>query len=200
MARKLLIHKGMKTKNKFIKLVFLSLLAILQTSCSKDSNSSSTANVAAVSYTMNNGYCYSNTGQQVATSYCSSTNNGYYLSNGYCYSSTTGQTVNNSYCSSTNGYYMSNGYCYSSSGQAVSTSYCNSTTTGYTWNNGYCYSTSTGQTVNNSYCSNSTGSSQQCVGYYYYYNNSGYTTVYCNGADCRGYTLLNQQGTQVSCQ
>lgn len=171
----LLIPKGMETKNKSFKLAFLSLLAVLHFGCSNGSSDSGTTSTTATSYYMNNGSCYSNTGQQVAISSC---NAGYYSANGYCYSSSTGQIVDGSYCSSSTGYYMSNGYCYSSyNGQIVNSTYCGSTGTG------------TGIVA------------QTCVGYYVWVTASGSQVGYCNGTNCRGYTLYPYGSQQaVYCQ
>lgn len=127
------------------------------------------------------------------------TTTGYQLSNGLCYSTSTGQQVATGLCTTTtNGYQLSNGICYSTStGQQVATGFCTSTNSGYYSNNGYCYMSSTGQQVNNSFCSTSTTTSGQCIGVYIY--NGQY--VQCNGADCRGYTLIQATtNTTVTCQ
>lgn len=85
-------------------------------------------------------------------------------------------------------YYLNNGVCYTNTGTAVSNSYC--TSTGYYLNNGSCYN-STGNIVLSTYCSgtSSTGTTNQCVGYYYYITGYGSQMVACYGANCRGYTL-----------
>ena len=96
------------------------------------------------------------------------------------------------------GYQLSNGICYSTStGQQVATGFCTSTNSGYYSNNGYCYMSSTGQQVNNSFCSTTTSSNGQCFGVYIYNGQQ----VLCNGADCRGYTLIQATtNTTVTCQ
>jgi hypothetical protein len=99
-------------------------------------------------------------------------------------------------------YTWSNGVCYTNTGVVVANTYCTSSTSTYTVYNGFCY-TSTGQNVAMSYCTTAvtptTGGS--CVGNYYYLNNGTYQLVYCNGADCRGYSLVSATTNQtVMCQ
>lgn len=76
-----------------------------------------------------------------------------------------------------------------------------SPTNQYTYVNGYCYNSSN-QIVPNSYCTSTTGG--QCMGYYTYNNYGYYQTVYCSNSygynNCRGLTLIDQQGRQVTCQ
>lgn len=121
----------------------------------------------------------------------------YYWNNGLCYNEA-GNIVENSKCTST-GYYWSNGICYNSSGTAVANTYCNNNN-GYTWSNGLCYSTSTGQVVANTYCTTGNTNATSCVGIYYYVYGYSYVPVSCNGMNCRGSTLLTQNGVPVYCQ
>lgn len=142
--------------------------------CSNDT--SQTAATTTTTYYLSNGTCYASTGAAVASSYCGVTTTGtYYWSNGLCYSSATGATVATNYCSTTS----SNGY--------------------YTIN-GYCYAYATGQIVNSTYCSTTSTTGSTCVGYYYYLGNGYPQAVYCNGTNCRGYTMYTQAGQAVSCQ
>ncbi|MBY0452049.1 MAG: hypothetical protein K2P92_03370 [Bdellovibrionaceae bacterium] len=140
--------------------------------------SSTAATPVAVTYYSNGGSCYSSAGQQVATSYCSNTSTGYYTNGNNCYSSSTGQQVATSFCST-------------------------NTNSGYQSSNGSCYSTSTGQQVATSYCSSSNGGTvtNVCYGTYIYNNNGQQQYGTCNGANCRGYTLINAQtGATTYCQ
>lgn len=94
-------------------------------------------------------------------------------------------------------YTAANGLCYQTgTNTQVAQTLCTAAT-GYQLINNLCYQTSTGQVVNQSLCYNNTGAGVSCIGYYRWNNQ----TVYCNGADCRGYTLvnLNTNATQV-CQ
>lgn len=112
---------------------------------------------------------------------------------------------------------VSTGYSYNTYGQCVQTStgqivtstYCTTANTGYSYNtSGQCIQTSTGQIVTTAYCQTgyattgygTTGYGTtygQCVGYYYYNGQLSY----CNGYNCRGYTLISAQtGQQVTCQ
>ncbi len=131
----------------------------------------------------------------------------------------------NNYSNSNSYTFGSDGQCYSSGGQIVQSTYCNST--GFTMNGDVCYS-STGQVASNTYCNNNFnnnqfnnslygnngnigngnygsagygygGYGQQCYGVYYYQGYSGYQPVQCNGMNCSGYTLANQQGQTVMC-
>ncbi len=97
--------------------IFLTLLALaLAAGCTK-TNGSSSADTMATSngYYNKDGYCYSwATNQQVPTSYCSATtngysNSGYYNKDGFCYSWSTNQQVATSYCSATGN---TSGACY----------------------------------------------------------------------------------------
>lgn len=63
--------------------------------------------------------------------------------------------------------------------------------TSYYMSNNSCYNNA-GQIVATTYCSNVGGVGGQCIGYFYY---QGQLTL-CNGADCRGYTLINAQTNQ----
>ncbi len=130
LARPLLMESiAMEAKMKLFNLVFLVLVTLLLAHC----GNSGSGSTAATTYSMSNGLCYSNSGQQVATTYCNSSN-GYYLSNGSCYSSS-GQAVSTTYCNSTgSGYYLSNGACYNSAGQQVTTTSCYNSGC----SNGYC--------------------------------------------------------------
>jgi hypothetical protein len=96
-------------------------------------------------------------------------------------------------------YWGTNGACYQTgTTNVVSSSLC-SASTGYQLVNNLCYQTSTGQVVNQSLCYNgNTGATgAQCIGLYRW---NGYT-VQCNGADCRGYTLINATtGVSQYCQ
>ncbi len=134
-----------------------------------------------------------------------SSNAYYYVNNGYCYQRSNNQMVNMSYCTTTgnNGYYW-NGYaCVQTNNPQVQVpaSYCsgtNTTTGNYQLINGSCYD-STGVVQPASYCQGNQGG--QCVGWYYYYPGWGYPQqVYCNGYNCRGYQLYNQNNVQVYCQ
>ena len=101
-------------------------------------------------------------------------------------------------------YTMQNGQCYSSNGQIVNMQLCQTYGQGtgsYYMMNGQCYS-NTGQIVNMQLCQNyggGTGASTQCNGVYYYYNQYSWQAVYCNGTNCSGYTVYNQQGQPVRC-
>lgn len=92
----------MKTRIKKQILLALTLATLsLLVACSKESDNSNTT--ATVTYTWQGGYCYNNSGQMVANTYCSqSTNNGYYWMNGSCYN-TMNQAVNPAYCTTANG-------------------------------------------------------------------------------------------------
>ncbi len=188
----------MKTHNLKLKSLFaiaLSVLALVACNKKEDNNAAT-----PTSYQMINGMCYNNQNQVVATTLC--TNNGYYMSNGYCYN-TAGQIVTTTLCQQTNtGYYMNNGYCYNTAGQIVSTMLCQQTNTGYYMSNGYCYS-STGQIVNTALCTNNGGGiyGQQCYGSYLYQASYWSQMVWCNGSNCRGYTLYEMNsGRSVTCQ
>lgn len=157
-----------------------------------NSNSSST-------YSMQNGTCVSSTGQQVATSFCTSTANGYYTTNGVCYSSSTNQQVAASLCTSTtNGYYMNNGVCYSSStNQQVAANLCSANSQLPPQMPGIPMPPQMpGMPMPPHYQMGG-----PCYGYYIY-NGNGYSEFgYCYGFNCRGYMLTEvASGRMVSCQ
>ncbi|MGE0764710.1 MAG: hypothetical protein AB7N80_15655 [Bdellovibrionales bacterium] len=97
---------------------------------------------------------------------------------------------------------MSNGICYASNGSQVPTSYCNNTNSGYYLQNNVCYVTGSNppQAVNISFCQNTGNTGGTCVGYYFYPYQGQMIPIYCNGADCRGYTVYNQAMQPVYCQ
>jgi hypothetical protein len=176
----------MKTSRLINQCLFVCLIAatvLFQVACSKDSKGGNNP-APTVTYYLQNGSCYSSTGQPVAYNYCS------HLTGG------------------TGGYYInpSNGQCYSSTGQPVQLTYCQQTggTGGYYINpsNGQCYS-SNGQPVQLTFCQQTGGmGGQACYGTYYYFDRqrNQWLSGQCNGADCRGYTLINAQGQTVTCQ
>ena len=128
-------------------------------------------------YYYSNGICYNNFNQPVAQQLCNSmVNNGYYMANGYCYNQQQ-QVVPNQYCTNTanNGYYMANGYCYGPQGVVVPNQFCNQI------NNGF--------------------NGQQCYGTYIYQSNFWTNMISCNGANCRGLTLVEVSTNRtVTCQ
>ncbi len=78
-------------------------------------------------------------------------------------------------------------------------------TSQYQYLNGVCYSVNNGTytPVQNTYCQGNTNNvNGQCIGtyWYFYQQYNQWQQVQCNGANCRGYTLYNQQGQQVYCQ
>ena len=164
------------------KLILALALVTLSLSCQK-SNNTAADNTAAITsthqYGMSNGSCYDFTSAAyVAASFCSNVaNSGYSLNNGVCYSTTTGQAVATSFCSNTN------------------------TNSGYSLNNGTCYSTTTGQPVATTYCSGGSNTNGACYGTYIYSGNGQQQYGTCNGANCRGYTLIQAStGQTVMCQ
>lgn len=149
-------------------------ILILAVACGKSNDDSN--NSSNHTYGMVSGMCYDYTSQvYVATTNCAN-NTSYYWNSGTCISAATGQAVNSAYCStsnSNNGYVLSNGICYSSlNGQQVPVSYCSATS-----------------------------STAQCYGSYIYNSNGYMQPVQCQGANCRGYTLIEAAtGRQVLCQ
>lgn len=192
----------MKTQNYIYNIGLAVLVALVSMVACKKKDDSSTAQTPTYQYV--NGQCVNTLNQQVMPAqYCqqTNTNNGYYMLNGQCYSPQ-GQVVAYQYCQqSNNGYYVTNGQCYSPQGQPVAYQYCQQTNGGYYMQNGYCYSPQ-GQIVSNQLCAQNGGiSGQACYGTYLY--QSGYWTnmIYCNGANCRGYTLVEVSTNRtVTCQ
>ena len=166
----LAFHKDMKTNMKKIKQVIFLAVAALTVWGCSQKNST-----PATTYTMLNGQCYNNNNQIVDQSYCA----GVFGTGAY--------TLN------------ANGMCYqTSTGQQVPITYCQNQNTGFSYVNGRCVQTATGQEYPVTYCSQTTG--LQCNGVYYYQGQMGYQMVQCTGMNCRGYTLLDQQGRTVTCQ
>jgi hypothetical protein len=186
---------------------YVAVTVVALVACNKKTDDGNLAQTPQ-SYYMNNGVCYSNTGQMMPnTSYCTMANNGYYMNNGVCYSSTGQMMPNTSYCTmSNNGYYLNNGVCYSSTGQMMpNTSYCSTASNGYYLNNGICYSSNGQMMPNTSYCAmgnmNNGLMGQQCFGSYLYQSGYWSQMVWCNGANCRGYTLYEiNTNRSVTCQ
>lgn len=197
--------KTQKYNLKSLVYVALSVLALIACNKKDDNNLANTPQ----NYQMINGVCYNNLNQQVAQQLCTyNGNNGYYLSNGVCYNNMNQPMPNTSYCmnNGSNGYYLNNGICYSNTGQMMpNTSYCtNNSNNGYYMSGGYCYS-STGQMMpNTSYCTNAINGGmvgQQCYGQYLYQSGYWSQMVWCNGANCRGYTLYEVNTNRaVTCQ
>lgn len=164
----------MKTQqlSKFIKSALLTVLASASIfGCSK--NSSDNTPVTPI-YTYSNGICYSNNGQQVASTLC--TNNGYQLIGGNCIQTSTNQVVTPSLCT-----------------QGVNSQ--------YQYVNGQCISLVNGQAVTPTLCQNTgVGVAQACYGWY---QNASGQQGYCNGpgSGCGGMTLTElSTGRQVICQ
>lgn len=120
----------------------------------------------------------------------------YYLSGNNCINSQNGQVVPYNYCTNSGGYYQSNGACYTQgTNQVVDMSYCNNLN-----NTSNCHQTM--QYPSTGSCAIlQPGGAQQCIGYYYQMTAYGPQYGYCNGYNCRGYTLY-QYGTNqvVTCQ
>lgn len=128
----------------------------------------------------------------------------YGLLGGGCYDYTTSAYVAASNCSatSTTGYTLTNGLCHNSAGQQVEPAFCTQTATGYYNSNGQCFSSANSQPVALTYCNNGTmNPGGQCIGSYIYNNFGNSQWVYCAGANCRGYTLIQvSTGQSVYCQ
>jgi hypothetical protein len=149
-------------------------ILILAVACGKSNDDSN--NSSNHTYGMVNGMCYDYTSQVYTTTASCANNTSYYWSSGSCISAATGQAVNSAYCS---------------------TSTANN---GYVLSNGICYSTINGQQAPVSYCSATSGTGQ-CYGTYYYNNNGNMQMGQCQGANCRGMTLIEATtGRQVLCQ
>jgi len=198
----------LKLKSLMKSVCYVGLTVLALVACNKKSDDNNIAQTPQI-YNMINGVCYNNVNQVVPNTLC--TNNGYYMSNGSCYSSTGQIMPNTTYCTqANNGYYLANGVCYSSNGQMMpNTTYCsnvnNGLNNGYYLSNGYCYS-STGQMMpNTSYCTNGGNmggiGAQQCYGSFLYQSGYWSQMVYCNGQNCRGYTLTEvSTNRSVTCQ
>lgn len=123
----------------------------------------------------------------------------YYLSGSNCINSQNGQVVPYNMCTNNGSYYQSNGACYTQgSNQVVDMSYCNNLNNNNINNN----CTQTMQYPSTGTCGTMpVGGGQVCMGYYYQMTAYGPQYGYCNGYNCRGYTLY-QYGTNqvVTCQ
>ena len=101
-----------------------------------------------------------------------------------------------------------NGVCMDlTTGAQAAPAYCNGMTSAYgggyylTGNGTICMSSATQQQVPLNYCQNAAGMGNQCYGQYVFTQSGYMQQVTCNGANCRGYTLIQQStGTTVYCQ
>jgi hypothetical protein len=191
--------KTQKFNLKSLVFVALSVLALIACNKKEDNNLANTPQ----SYQLINGQCYNNLNQIVAQQLCMNNGN-YRIINGQCYDSMN-QIVAQQLCNNMGNYRIINGQCYDSMNQIVAQQLCQyNGNGGYYMSGGYCYS-STGQMMpNTSYCQNINNGGmmgQQCYGSYLYQSGYWSQMVWCNGANCRGYTLYEvNTNRSVTCQ
>lgn len=185
---------------KTLKLISISLCAmILTVACSKSKDG--TVATAAVTYYQSNGVCYdAKTNAQVASTNCNGLT--YYMAGNNCYAQANHSITDMANCHALVGqYYYSNGSCYDKvarnyCAQSYCTNGAGASTGRYQWRNNYCIDTQTGyQAPNTSYCLNSGGNGQNCVesNRYLWRNSQGYgVPINCAVENCRGQTLWDQ--------
>ncbi len=132
----------MKTKLQIFKILVLLPILALQISCSKKKNGAA-GTVAVTGYHYNNGICYNNANQQVATNLCGNVggyggNGGYYMNNGQCYS-VQNQVVAMTYCQSGAGGYGGGGFGYPNGGGFPNGGGAGQCVGFYYWTTGYGY-------------------------------------------------------------
>jgi hypothetical protein len=168
-----LVREQETTMKKLIILV-IGAVTLALSACNNNKSDNNDVN-AATRYSYINGGCWDSTVNQFTQATFCTQSQYVWGANGTCYQAATNQPVQPALCSTVNnGYYMSNGICYNPQAQPVTTTLCS--------NNGSVVG--------------------QCVGPYIYTDASGNRMpTTCAGANCRGYTLIEQAtGRQVSCQ
>lgn len=192
---------------KTLKLITISLFAIVfATACSKSKDGS--VATAAVTFYKSNGLCYdAKTNAQVAATNCSAV--AYYLQNNTCYASTNHAVSDMTNCHTLVGqYYYVGNNCYDKVARSYcAQSFCQGTGTGterYKWmNTTTCVDTHmNNMVVNSSYCLNPNGNGNRCVesNRYLYYTRGQWYTMNCATYDCGGLSLWDQRtNSQVNC-
>jgi hypothetical protein len=176
----------MKTQKWLLKIMGALTLALVVVGCA-DKRDTQNSQQSQIQYAMVGGMCYNITNNiQVAPNYCYGSNgmtSNFNWNGSQCWDYTQNRAVDPSFCSNIGN---------------------NNGTDQYFYQNGLCYSVTTRMPVDYTRCSGNTGgtlggTSMQCIGVYIIYGSYGPQPISCNGTNCRGQTVMDSSGRQITC-